>query len=202
MKRGHIYTFVFMVAITAVLVFALAAAYEAFKTPIQESKALQEQRAVLYALGLDAGLKDDEVAGVYQASISEGAIGGISETAGKKVLAYNEGGKPAAYAVPFEGAGLWGSLRGYLGVKADLSATTGLVFTYQNETPGLGGRIDEEAFKEKWRGLPLQSGVKLHYGVSDPNLPDAITGATQTSSAVMRTINNVLQEVLFPGEVK
>lgn len=202
MKRGHIYTFVFMVAITAVLVFALAAAYEAFKAPIQDNKALQEQRAVLYALGLDAGLKDSEVAGVYAEKVAEGAIGEVSETAGQKVLAHQEGGQPVAYAVPFEGAALWGSLRGYLGVKADLSATTGLVFTYQNETPGLGGRIDEEDFKEKWRGLPLQSGVSLRYGASDPNLPDAVTGATQTSSAVLRTINKVLQEVVFPGEVK
>ena len=74
MKRGHVYTFVFMVVVTAVLVFALALAYEAFKPSIQTNKALQEQRAVLYALGLDDGLTDDEVRARYQEKVQFGGL--------------------------------------------------------------------------------------------------------------------------------
>ena len=59
MKKGHVYTFLFMVLIAAVLTFALAAAYEGFKPAIEQNAALQEQRAVLYALGLDEGLEDE-----------------------------------------------------------------------------------------------------------------------------------------------
>ncbi len=191
MKKGHIYTLVFMLLISAVLTFALAAAYEGFKPAIQKNAALQEQRAVLYALGLDTGLKDGEVAAFYDETIREGELNGLP------VLVYGQGG-PQAYAVPFEGNALWGALKGYLGVSASRDEITGLVFTYQNETPGLGGRIDEEDYKEQFRGLPISPDTRLSYGAE----LDAVTGATQTSAAVLRTLNKTLSETVFPGEVK
>ncbi|NLX82284.1 MAG: FMN-binding protein [Clostridiales bacterium] len=202
MKRGHVYTLFFMTILTAVLVFALAAAYEAFKPSITTNKLLQEQRAVLYALGIDDDLSDEEVRTRYAESVQPGAVGGITEAYGQPVLAHMEGGNAIAYAVPFEGSGLWGSLRGYLGITADLTETRGLVFTYQNETPGLGGRIDESWFKEQFRNLPIAAGVELAYGANPEYKIDAVTGATQTSSAVMRTINKSLSEIVFPKEVK
>lgn len=202
MKRGHVYTLIFMVVITAVLVFALAAAYEGFKPAIKANKDLQEQRAVLYALGLDKDLKDSMVFDAYQANIQPATLNGVSEVNGVPVLAHMKDGQAQAYAVPFEGAGLWGALRGYLGVTADLGQTTGLVFTYQNETPGLGGRIDETWYKEQFRGVPLQQGKSLVYGTAQGVKLDAVTGATQTSSAVLRTVNRTLSEVIFAGEVK
>ena len=198
MKRGHVYTFVYMVGVTAVLVFLLAAAYEAFKPAISRNRDIREQRAVLYVLGLDEGLKDDMVWDSYVANVQPASLNGFDQVKGKPVLAYVTEGQTAAYAVPFEGAGLWGSLRGYLGVSADLSHTTGIVFTYQNETPGLGGRIDEEAFKAKFRGIPIAAGQSLLYGRQEPDKPDAVTGATQTSQAVLRTVNELLRTVIFP----
>lgn len=202
MKRGHVYTLVFMVVITAVLVFALAAAYEGFKPAIEVNKVLKEQRAVLFALGLDQGLSNDEVISVYAEKIKPAPISGRAEVNGLPVLAHMEGGQPVSYAVPFDGAALWGALRGYLGVKADLTEATGLVFTYQNETPGLGGRIDEDWFKTQFAGVPIQKGIPLAYGEQPGYRLDAVTGATQTSAAVMRTVNKALAETVFPGEVE
>lgn len=202
MKRGHLYTFIFMVLITAVLVFALAAAYEGFKPAIGKNKLLQEQRAVLYSLDLDQGLSDDQVVAVYNEKVKPAALNGLTEVKGIPVLAYMDNNAPIAYAVPFDGNALWGPLRGYLGVKADLSETTGLVFTYQNETPGLGGRIDEDWFKEQFRGLPIKPDTVLGYGTQEGYQIDAVTGATQTSSAVLRTVNKALQESVFSGEEK
>ncbi len=202
MKKGHVYTLVFMVVLSAVLTFALAASYEGFKPAIAQNKALQEQRAVLYALGLEEGLEDSEIAGVYQEKIAEGTINGVSDMGGRQVLAHMENGQVVAYAVPFDGAALWGALRGYLGVTVDLSKTTGLVFTYQNETPGLGGRIDEDVYKAQFRGLPIGPGSQLRYGSQEGYSLDAVTGATQTSSAVLRTLNQLLAEEIFPGEGK
>ena len=88
MKRGHIYTFVFMIVITAVLVFALAAAYEGFKPSIEKNKLLQEQRAVLYSLGLDEGLTDADIAPVYEESIEPASLNGTEDVNGVKVLAH------------------------------------------------------------------------------------------------------------------
>lgn len=195
MKKGHVYTLLFMLFISAVLTFALAAAYEGFKPAIRKNEQLQEQRAVLYALGLDTGLKDAEVASFYSDNIKKGELNGVP------VLVYGQGG-PQAYAVPFEGSALWGQIRGYLGVTAAKDQATGLVFTYQNETPGLGGRIDEAWYKEQFRGLPLASGAALKYGAQPDYQLDAVTGATQTSQAVLRTLNKALAETVFTGEVE
>lgn len=197
MKRGHIYTFLFMVVLSAVLTFALAAAYEGFKPAIQSNTQLKERRAVLSALGLDTGLKDTEIAAVYAEKIKED-----SELNGRVVKAHVENGAPVSYAVPFEGAALWGSLRGFLGVNAALNGTTGLVFTYQNETPGLGGRIEEEVYLAQFRGLPIGPGTQLKYGQGEGYKIDAVTGATQTSSAVLRVINQTLRDSVFTEGVK
>src|SRR5690606_32400126 len=129
--------------------------------------------------------------------IRPAALNGLAETGGAAVLGHFEGDALIAYAVPFDDNALWGALRGYLGVSADLGSTTGLVFTYQNETPGLGGRIDENWFKEQFRGLPIAPGAALAYGAQDGYDIDAISGATSSSAAVMRAVNKVLRESVF-----
>lgn len=196
MKKGHIYTAVFMIVLSAVLTFALALAYESFKPSIAKHKELAEKRAVLYALGLENGLTDEQVIARYDETIKPG------ENKDLQVFKQEEGGVTEAYAVPFEGAGLWGSIRGYLGVNADFNKITGIVFTSQNETPGLGARIDEEVFKAQFRNLPISEGSKLKYGAQPGYQLDAVTGATQTSSAVLRMLNRLLDQTIYSGEVR
>lgn len=202
MKKGHVYTLVFMLVLSAVLTLALATAYEAFKPSIKKNEELKVQRAVLYVFGLDQGLSDNQVASVYQEKIKPGSLDGVSQVNGLDVLTHVENGEVLAYAVPFTGSALWGSIQGYLGISQDLSRTTGLVFTYQNETPGLGGRIEEEAYKSQFRDLPIGPTTKLAYGSQEGYQLDAVTGATQTSSAVLRTINQLLSDTVFSGEGK
>jgi len=108
-------------------------------------------------------------------------------------------GGTKGYAIPFSGAGLWGTIRGYLAVSADLKTVLGLTFVEQNETPGLGGRIDEPQFKEQFRGLPIAQGDAIRYGQNQGVQLDAVTGATQTSSAILRILNSALDD-FFAGE--
>jgi Na+-transporting NADH:ubiquinone oxidoreductase subunit C len=194
MKRGHIYTLGFMVLLTGILVFALAFAYEGFKPAITGNEQLRERRAVLDSLGLDQGLSDGEVNATFESLIKP------SDVNGNEAYEYMQDGEVKGYALPFTGAGLWGSISGYLGVNADMTRTTGIVFTSQNETPGLGGRIDEAQYKEQFRGLPVDSDRPIEYGDHSDYRVDAITGATQTSSAVLRMVNRMMQDVIFAGE--
>jgi len=194
MKRGYLYTVLFMVILSAVFTFALAASYEGFKPAINLNAALQRERAILYTFGLEEVLDNDEATRKFDEVIREGELAGI------QVPVYEEDGQVMGYALPFEGAGLWGTIRGYLGLNAQRSEVTGLVFTEQNETPGLGGRIDEPQYKEQFRGLPISEGTAIRYGNSQGQQLDAVTGATQTSAAVLRILNSAL-EGLFTGEV-
>jgi Na+-transporting NADH:ubiquinone oxidoreductase subunit C len=196
MKKGFVYTVAFMVILSALLTFALAFSYEAFKPSIATHKQLAEERAVLYAFGLEADLADNDVHALFEKLITPGGLDG------KTGYTYHEAGEVKGYAIPFAGPGLWGTIRGFLGVGAALDQATGLVFTQQNETPGLGGRIDESQYKEQFRGLPIKAGTELVYGAQGDHQIDTITGATQTSSAVLRILNKVIAEVMHTGEGK
>ena len=87
-------------------------------------------------------------------------------------------------------------------MNPELNELQGIVFTEQNETPGLGGRIMEDWFKEQFRGLKLEAGQAVAYGEAGSQKIDAISGATQTSNAIIRIINQVKNEVLPKVEVK
>ena len=196
MKKGHIYTLAFMVILSAALVFALAFAYEGFKPEITNNFNIRERRAILDAVGKAEGLSQEQVNAAFNASLKTVQVGGQS------AYAYSDNGLITAYALPFKGAALWGSVDGYLGVNADMSRTIGIVFTNQNETPGLGGRIEEKWYRDQFRDLPLGKGALLTYGKHDDYQIDAITGATQTSQAILRMVNQMIQSVIFSGEVK
>ena len=74
-------------------------------------------------------------------------------------------------------------------------------FLEQKETPGLGARIEEPWFTDQFKGLtiawdkPVEERVII--GASaDPkakNRVDAITGASQTSLALMKSLNRELE---------
>jgi ATP-dependent Clp protease ATP-binding subunit ClpC len=100
------------------------------------------------------------------------------------------------------GAGLWGSIIGYIGLSADYSEIIGIEFVTQNETPGLGGRISEDSYKEQFRGIDI-SGKSENFIISSPepgSNVDAIAGATQTSNAVVKLINDDIK--IFLREVE
>ena len=196
MKKGHLYTLGFMVVLTAALIFILAAAYEGFKPSIASNAQLRNERAVLYVFDLEKDLTDQQVRDTFGQVIEETAIQGVEG------YAYKQDGAVQGYALPFEGAALWGSISGYLGVNADMTETTGLVFTKHSETPGLGGRIDELVYREQFRGLPIVKGQPLAYGSHDGYTIDAITGATQTSTAVLKTLNTMMDAVIFQEGVQ
>jgi len=196
MKSGYIYTIVFMFIVSAVFTFFLAGANEFLLPKIQENERLAERKSLLYVFNIDQNGTADEVFARFDANIKPATSGGID-----LYTQVDAAGNVLGYAVPFSGAGLWGTIRGYLGVSADLQSVLGIVFTSQNETPGLGGRIEEPAYREQYRNLAIVAGQPLAYGEAGGGKLDAITGATQTSNAVLKILNTLLSETVSKLEV-
>lgn len=196
MKSGYVYTIVFMLIVSAVFTFFLAGANEILLPKIQENERLAERKSLLQVFDLDQSGTSEEVFARFDANIKQATSGGI-----ELYTQVDASGKVLGYAVPFTGAGLWGTIRGYLGVSADLKTVLGLVFTSQNETPGLGGRIEEPAYRDQFRNLAISLDQPLAYGETDGGKLDAVTGATQTSSAVLRILNTLLTETVSKLEV-
>ncbi|MDJ0814252.1 MAG: NADH:ubiquinone reductase (Na(+)-transporting) subunit C, partial [Woeseiaceae bacterium] len=94
--------------------------------------------------------------------------------------------------LPVQGAGLWGTMYGYLAVEADGRTARGLQFYQHIETPGLGDGVDKPAWQAQWNGKrlfddngdPLIEVVKgLAPAGSDYQI-DGLAGATLTGRGV------------------
>lgn len=196
MKSGYVYTIVFMLIVSAVFTFFLAGANQILLPKIQENERLAERKSLLQVFDLDQSGISEEIFARFDVNIKQATSGGI-----ELYTQVDATGKILGYAVPFTGAGLWGTIRGYLGVSADLQTVLGLVFTSQNETPGLGGRIEEPAYRDQYRSLAIVPGQPLAYGQAGGGKLDAITGATLTSNAVLKILNTLLTETVSKLEV-
>lgn len=94
--------------------------------------------------------------------------------------------------LPVFGKGLWGTLYGYLALKSDLETIQGITFYQHKETPGLGGEVDNPAWKEQWEGRKLydddgEPAALVYKGPAPSDNPyavDGLSGATLTSRGV------------------
>lgn len=196
-KKSMIYPIVFMTILTAVITLILAFLNTSTLAKVKENEDLALRRKILYVFDLyDGSTSDEEVSKLFDERVSE-----KENSNGELVYTLNDGGTPAAYAVPFRGPGLWGSITGYIGIDAALDRITGVEFISQNETPGLGGRISEAPYKEQFRDVEISPESEA-YVIGRPapggNI-DAVAGATQTSTFVQNMINDGLQKFFSEG---
>jgi Na+-transporting NADH:ubiquinone oxidoreductase subunit C len=83
----------------------------------------------------------------------------------------------------------------------DMSRVMNIQFLDQKETPGLGARIEEGWFVDQFKGVPIAWDQPVDKRIivgqapnpAAKNRVDAITGATQTSLALMRFLNSELE---------
>ena len=88
---------------------------------------------------------------------------------------------------------------GFLALESDLETVAGIGFYEHNETPGLGGEVDNPRWKASWVGKQAyssgQMAISVLKGRADMTLPegnyqvDGLAGATLTT----RGVNNLVQ---------
>lgn len=106
--------------------------------------------------------------------------------------------------IPIEGMGLWSTLYGYLALGRDANTIQGIIYYDHGETPGLGGEVDNEKWKSRWKGRQAfdkegKPAIHLIKGVAgsakdDPYAIDGLSGATMTS----RGVTNMMKLWLGP----
>ena len=101
-------------------------------------------------------------------------------------------------AFEFSGPGLWGPVSGIVSLEKDLKTMRTIKITHQEETPGLGSRIAEAAYLKQFKTKEiLPRLVFMPEGkASRKNEVDAIIGATGSSRAFEKLINDSLKEYL------
>jgi Na+-transporting NADH:ubiquinone oxidoreductase subunit C len=197
----------FMVAIALVFGSGVTGIYLGSADLLQRNTEFLRQRALIsvFDFGDPARLGKAAVAALVTAQVVDGerCTDPQSGASFELIKAYTAADREQlkAYGFRFRGLGFWGPVEGILAVSPDLSRTVGFVVLDQSETPGLGGRIAEPVFTEQFRrGItvsPNPKGPYLRMGSGGPPDPegrqvDAITGATQTSMAMERVLNEQL----------
>lgn len=113
----------------------------------------------------------------------------------KAVYLVAENGGLQQLILPVHGKGLWSTMYGFISLAADLTTVKGFAFYEHGETPGLGGEIDNPAWKRQWQGKKVydDSGavrIRVLKGKVDRNAPnadfqaDGLSGATLTARGV------------------
>lgn len=101
-------------------------------------------------------------------------------------------GNEKKYIIPMAGNGLWGPVWAFAALGSDQNTISGIVFDHKGETPGLGAKITEPVFTDKFKSpKTIMEGdnyvsVSVVKGeIKDPKHQiDAIAGATITSKGV------------------
>ncbi|MDP2913148.1 MAG: FMN-binding protein [Candidatus Omnitrophota bacterium] len=101
-------------------------------------------------------------------------------------------------AFEFHGPGLWGPISGIVCMDKDLKTIRNIKITHQEETPGLGGRIAEKEYLKQFAGKSISPRLvfKPEGQAAGANEVDAITGATGSSRAFEKLINEGTKEYL------
>lgn len=125
-----------------------------------------------------------------------------------EVYLVNDGNGLSKLILPIRGYGLWSTLYGFIALESDLTTVAGIGYYEHGETPGLGGEVDNPAWKGQFEGKPAfnASGdivlnvIKGQVSASTPNAEstiDGLSGATLTTNGVDNMIQYWLGEEGF-----
>lgn len=200
MKKSFAFPIVFMAIITAMFTFILSFLNYSTADKVKFNEQSDLRKKILYVFDIETNTDDaEEIAKIFEDKVEETKIDD------EVVYLQKENDQIQAYAIPVRGAGLWGSILGYVAITEDYSKILGVDFIAHSETPGLGGRIDEWEYKEQFRGIELNEKSQGDYIIYNPapgGNVDAISGATLTSAAVSKIINKDIKEFIEKREVK
>jgi electron transport complex protein RnfG len=166
---------------------AIIAIYESTLPTITANKARELREAVFKVLpGVEQMqalvYRDGELVAVEAPEKDEPVVYG----------GYDQSGEFAGYAIPAQGPGFQDTIALIYGYKPGEKMVVGMEVLESRETPGLGDKIYKDAdFVGAFRALAVEPEIiAVKKGTrTQPNEIDAITGATISSKAVVRIIN-------------
>lgn len=162
---------------------------------IQQNKAAAQERAIYKVLPGCSGFETY----IQEAGKLKKAA---AVTAGSKVPAvfvgYNQEQHLVGIAIPAQEIGFQDVIVGLIGYDPVKKTIIGFEVLESKETPGLGDKIFKDAdFRNNFTALEAPGIVVVKKGEkTKPNEVEAITGATISSKAVVRLLNNGLDQWL------
>ena len=198
-KTSPAYILAFIVVVSIFFGFGVSFVHYSTLDMLSKNEALHRNRVLCRAFMLD--VKEDTPEAYEQAI--ERSIEQTERTENGRVwhIYIRKDSVPNNVGFVFSGMGFWDRIEGIVVLSPDLKQIVNVQFLEQKETPGLGARIEEAWFTDQFKGLPIAwdkpHEERVIIGPSaDPeatNRVDAITGASQTSLALMKSLNRELE---------
>ena len=189
-RETRLYTILFMIGITIFFVGILATFYQLTLERVERYNLIQKKTMVLETFNLLLDNVDE-------------SFNKFITTKGTDEFTYYAATKDEVflgYCFPISGSGLWGTIDALLSITPDYSKIINIEIVQQNETPGLGGRITEDWFKDQFQGKILYVGntlqkysLILERNSANKTEINQITGATASSKAVIDMIYKNMQ---------
>jgi Na+-transporting NADH:ubiquinone oxidoreductase subunit C len=213
--KNPAYILIYAAVISAVFTAAIVGLHVATRDIVERNQEVLKQKAVVdvFNLGDVEQMSDAEIIEAYEQRIVR-----VPTQDGPAERAYyfafdpaaGQQARPFAFAIPIHGVGFWAGIEGLLAIDVETRKAIDVVFLSHSETPGLGGRITESDFRNRWDGLdmtPPEEGGKWVYiggtktSANADRYVDSISGATGTSTAVGAFTNETIPQY-YPRAVE
>jgi len=197
--KGNVYTLIYAAVLGTICALVLTFA-ASFTAPYKKANAeAEEVENILMALNvpMPEDVSSEKLVEIYNKNVQEQQRGDITTYIYKPT-----GAAEGALAVRFAGPGLWGPIKGFLALDPTLTEIRGITFYEQEETPGLGGEIVKESFRDKFVGTSIRDqagnlGIIIKTaGQEAPNKVDGISGATMTCDKVQQMLNEAIGSII------
>jgi len=182
MRRIH--PLVFMAIVTIICILLTASLHLSTFDRVKNNEQFFLRRSILDAAAIEHDGQPGTVATLYQDSVTE--TNGVYQVKGSDGT--------MRYVSQLTGPGLWGPITIMVGFAEDHKTLTGVSIVSQNETPGLGARIEEPWFTHQFvdKQGPFR---RVEEGTAaSPEEMDGITGATRTSESFKNIMNRAITE--------
>lgn len=221
-KNSNAYTVIYILVLVLVVGVGLSLVYQALQ-PTQEENMANDKKRQILAAALITPKPGEAVADLYKEHIVSSRVvnsRGMDATGAPDAFSVNMPeqvkmpgdkrllpvficriGDQIKYIVPVYGAGLWGSIWGYVAINSDGQSIYGAYFAHQGETPGLGAEIEKSSFSDQFKGKSIYNegefeSVKVVKNGHEPakgSYVHAISGGTISSQGVQKMLDNSMR---------
>lgn len=196
-KDSTVYTIGFMIALCIVFGAAVSSVHFLTSPILTQNEKAYKYRIIGEAFNLSTA---DTRVKSYEETVND-FLRNDTLTNGNRAFEVYTGKEGNSIGFIFKGTGFWDIIEGIIILSDDLSTVQNIRFLLQKETPGLGARIEETSFTNQFIGLKIDWNkpksqriiIDICENKTTSNCIDAITGATQTSLALMSLLNSDLE---------
>ena len=193
--NSNTYIIVYSTILVLIVAFLLAFVSSSLKEKQDANVALDTEKQILNSLNL-RGLSDEEAHATYEKIVK-------FDEAQKVYVCTLENGD-VKYVLPLKGQGMWGGISCFLAIDSDKNTVYGAYFNHESETAGLGAEIKDNAdWQAKFQGKKIFAAegdaiaLSVEKAVNNETTVDAVTGATVTSTAVSKMLQEKLTEYTY-----